>query len=167
MKPWLSRNWALNLTDFVMSQPSRRKEEGGVWDLTLISNPVIYSIRSIQVDGDGWTTVAYDLSVWLTACYSSISDVQCHNTCLQIIAPVASLFHSPASALLLCSSLEPEWIACHSNNPPSLLLPISPLLCRRTSLNKRPSYPSCLLPFSPAPFMAHFIPSMDLTPLFL
>lgn len=91
---------------------------------------------------------------WQTACYSTIPDVQYHNTCLQIISLPAtliflsSLFHSPISALLFCSSSELEWIACHGNNPPSLLLPISSLLWRRTSLNKRVSYPSCLFPFS-------------------
>lgn len=111
---------------------------------------------SRQILCDGWTTVASDLTVWQTACYSTIPDVQYHNTCLQIISLLAtlifpsSLFHSPISALLFCSSLELEWIACHSNNPPSLLLPISSLLWRRTSLNKRLSYPSCLFPFSPS-----------------
>ena len=58
-------------------------------------------------------------------------------------------FTRPNSLFLLCSTSEPGWIACHGNNPPSLLLPISPLLCKRTSLNKRhpPPNPSCLLSF--------------------
>lgn len=68
----------------------------------------------------------------------------------------ASLFHSPISPLLFCCSLEPEWITCHTNNPPSLLLPISALLCRRTSLNKGPSYPSCLF-LSFFPLSSHSI----------
>lgn len=69
----------------------------------------------------------------------------------------SSLFHSSSrSSAFSRSSSELEWIACLSNNPQSLLLPISSLLWRHTSLNKRhpphtppPSsrHPSCLFPF--------------------
>lgn len=93
-----------------------------------------------------------DLTIWQTACYSTVQYMM-YNTaihaCRSSLAlphsfPPSSLFHSTTSALLLCCRLLPEWIVCLSNNPPSLLLPIASLSWRRTSLNKRPSYPSCL-----------------------
>lgn len=69
-------------------------------------------------------------------------ELQCHNTRLQIISPrfhahfpSSSLFHSPVSPLLFRCSTELEWITCHGNNPPSLLLPISPLFEQKSLLS--------------------------------
>lgn len=93
-----------------------------------------------------------DLPVCQTACYSTVQYMM-YNTAIHACRsslssphsfPPSSLFHSATSAVLLCGCLQPEWIVCLTNNPQSLLLPIAPLSWRRTSLNKRPSYPSCL-----------------------
>lgn len=91
-----------------------------------------------------------DLAVCQTACYSTVQYVT-YNSAIHACRSSLPLPHSfpvftlPFNKLSLRRCLQPEWIVCLSNNPPSLLLPIASLRRRRTSLNKSPPDPSRLL----------------------